>query len=209
MRIDILQLPAAHELARRIIEVELLALDLSRCTRCVGTLENIEMAIKTVQQVLEVTAIDVRLRKILIESEEQAREHRFVTSPTIRINRRDIAFETIESECEACTDLCGCAEGTTCRVWRYRGQEFTQAPVGLIVETLLREIVGSNTQVAVESPVDEGVPENLQRFFTSKSGQGPAGLNACCPATEQEGCCEPDENAACCDTTESGACGCR
>lgn len=209
MSIDTSQPSAANELVGRIINVELLALDLSTCTRCVGTLANIETAIKTVQQVLEVTEIDVQLQKILIVSEEQAREHRFVTSPTVRINRRDIAFETIESECEACTDLCGCAEGTTCRAWRYRGQEFTQAPVGLIIEALLREIVGSDTQAATESLVYEGVPENLRRFFTGKSGQGPAGLNACCLLTEQEECCEPDEKAACCDTTEPGACGCR
>jgi hypothetical protein len=209
MSIDTSQLPMAHELARRIIDVELLALDLRTCTRCVETLENIETAIKTVQQVLEVTAIDVRLQKILIESDQQAREHQFVTSPTVRINRRDIAFEKLNSTCEACSDLCGCAERTTCRVWRYRGQEFTQAPVGLIVEALLREIVGSDTQVAAESPVYEGVPENLRRFFTSKSGQGPAGLNACWPRTEQEGYCEPDEKARCCDTPEPGACGCR
>jgi hypothetical protein len=209
MSIDISHPHTAHELARRIIDVELLALDLRTCTRCVGTLENIETAIKTVQQVLEVTDTDMRLRTILIASEEQARAHRFVTSPTVRINHRDIAFETLESECEACADLCGCAEETTCRVWRYRGQEFTQAPVGLIVEALLREIAGRDTQAATESPVYEGVPENLLRFFTSKSGQGHTGLNACCSPTKQEGCCAPDEKTVCCDTAESGACGCR
>jgi glutaredoxin len=170
MSIDTLQLPVAHELARRIIDVELLALDLRTCTHCVETLENIETAIKTVQQVLEVTAIDVQFQKILIESDQQAREHQFVTSPTVRINRRDIAFERLESACETCTGLCGCAEGTTCRIWRYRGQEFTQAPVGLIVEALLREIVGSDIHVAAESPVYEGVPENLRRFFTQAEG---------------------------------------
>jgi hypothetical protein len=170
MSIDTLQLPVGHEIARRIIDVELLALDLRTCTHCVETLENIETAIKTVQQVLEVTAIDVRFQKILIESDQQAREHQFVTSPTVRINRRDIAFEMLESACEMCTGLCGCAEGKTCRIWRYRGQEFTQAPVGLIVEALLREIVGSDIHVAAESPVYEGVPENLRRFFTQAEG---------------------------------------
>ncbi len=209
MSIDISQPSAAHELARRIIDVDLLALDLRTCTRCVGTLENIETAIKTMQHVLEVTEIEVRLRKILIASEDQARAHRFVTSPTVRIHRRDIAFDTLESECEACTALCRCAAGTTCRIWHYRGQEFTQAPVGLIVEALLRGIVGSDTQAATESPIYEGVSENLRRFFTSTSGQGPTGLNACCSPTKQEGCCEPDAKAACCDTAEPGACGCR
>jgi len=76
----------------RAIEIELLALDLTSCTRCVGTLENIERAIDTVRPVLEVTGAQVNVRRLVIESEEQARQYRFVTSPTVRINGKDIAF---------------------------------------------------------------------------------------------------------------------
>lgn len=76
----------------------MLALDLTTCTRCVGTLANLEQAIAAVGQVLESTGATVRLRKILVESEETARRHRFVSSPTIRIAGRDLAFETLEGK---------------------------------------------------------------------------------------------------------------
>ena len=83
----------------REIELELLALDLDACTRCVGTLTNIEKAIETVREVLDVTGAGARVRKVLIESDEQAREHRFATSPTIRINGR--YYKSIPEEIKA------------------------------------------------------------------------------------------------------------
>lgn len=187
----------------RVIDVELLALDLGTCTRCLGTLENIEAAIETVRSVLEVTGTEVRLKKILIESEEQARQHRFVASPTIRINGRDITLEILESECDSCTDLCGCNEGTNCRVWRYQGQEHTEAPAGLVVEALLRQILGGDTEVAPEPPDYEGVPENLRRFFAGKIAKELGEARSCCSPAELETCCKPAEKASCCGTAES------
>lgn len=198
----------ADTVAPPVIEVELLALDLSSCTRCVGTLENIERAIDTVRSVLEVTAIQVNVRKLVIESEEQARQYRFVTSPTVRINGKDIAFETLESKCDSCTDLCGCDQGTNCRVWRYQGKEYTEAPAGLIVEALLHEIGGSD-RAGGGTSVFEEVPENLRRFLTSKSAEQPPGTESCCPSTDQETCCASGEKAVCCGTSEPGTCGCR
>jgi len=195
--------------APRVIEIELLALDLTSCTRCVGTLENIERAIDTVRPVLEVTEAQVNVRRLVIESEEQARQYRFVTSPTVRINGKDIAFETLESKCDSCTDLCGCDEGTNCRVWRYQGKEYTEAPVGLIVEALLHEIGSSDRAGGDGTSVYEEVPENLRRFFTSKSAKQPAGTESCCPSTDQVTCCAPGEKAVCCGTLEPGTCGCR
>lgn len=198
----------ADTVTPRVIEVELLALDLSSCTRCVGTLENIEIAIDTVRSVLEVTGIQVNVRRLVIESEEQARQYRFVTSPTVRINGKDIAFETLESKCDSCTDLCGCDEGTNCRVWRYQGKEYMEAPAGLIVEALLHEIGGSD-RAGRGTSVFEEVPENLRRFFTKKSAEQPAGTESCCSSTDQETCCAPGEKAVCCGTSEPRTCGCR
>jgi Protein of unknown function (DUF2703). len=192
---------------RRVIEVDLLALDLNTCTRCLRTLANIETAIETLKPVLEATWTEMRFRKIRIESQEQARQHRFVSSPTIRINGRDIVFETLESKCDSCTELCGCEEGTSCRIWRYRGEEYTEAPIGLIVEALLNHMSGTETPT-VTAPPYEGVPENLRRFFLSQA-QRPAVAEACCSPKEQVECCETDEKVSCCGGPEPRSCGCR
>ena len=70
-----------------------------------------------------------------MQSLEQARESQLVTSPTIRVDGRDISPKPLESECGA--DGCGCGPGASCRVWRYAGADHTAAPVGLIVDAIL------------------------------------------------------------------------
>jgi hypothetical protein len=194
---------------RRTIALELLALDLTSCTRYVGTLANVEQAIGILQQVLQVTGFDVRVQKMLIASEVQARQHHFVTSPTLRINGQDIVFETLESACDSCTEQCGCPEGTRCRVWRYQGLEYTEAPVGLIVEAMLRAMYSSRTQAAAAPAGYAGVPENLQRVFASRSAGESTTALACCAPAAQEACCEPAAKSACCGTVETPTCGCQ
>ena len=194
----------------RVLNLELLALDLGSCTRCVGTLANIEAAIETVRPVLAVTGTSVRVQKVIIESEEQARRHRFISSPTIRIDGCDIVLDTLESRCDACTDLCGCDEGTSCRVWRYHGQEHTEAPTGLIAEALLRGILASAAPGgAPASEVEAEVPENLHRFFAARAARRGAEAAPCCSSSEQATCCDPAEKDACCGGPEHAPCGCR
>lgn len=196
--------------APRVLALELLALDLGSCTRCVGTLTNIETAIDAVRPVLAVTGTAVRVERVVIESEEQARRYRFTSSPTIRIDGRDIVLEGLESRCESCTDLCGCDEGTSCRVWRYQGQEHTEAPVGLITEALLRGILGDAPAVGAASTEEENeVPENLRRFFAAKAARRGAEAGPCCSPSEQAACCAPTEMDACCGSSEPASCGCR
>lgn len=188
------------------IDIELLALDLATCTRCLGTLANIERAIEAVRPALEATGRHVTLTKAVIASDREARERRFSLSPTVRVNGRDIALETLESRCEDCTDLCGCGEDISCRLWRYRGQDYTEVPMGLVVEALLREVVGAGPIGAGVSE-SEGVSDNLRRFFDRESARS---LNpSCCSPEIQETCCEPAEKATCCATPTAGSCGCR
>jgi hypothetical protein len=172
-------------------------------------LRPIERAIEAVRQVLEVTTTTVRVRKLVIESEEDARAQRFVSSPTVRVDGRDIVVETLESPCDSCTDLCGCSQGTSCRVWRYQGAEHTEAPVGLIVEALLREIAASVPgPPRAEAIGDYELPKNLRDFFAGRAVKLAAVANTCCAPSEQASCCEPAK-AASCAGPEPDACGCR
>jgi hypothetical protein len=193
----------------RVLDLELLALDLSTCTRCLGTLANIETALDVVRQVLEVTGTAVHLRRVVVASEEEARQHRFLSSPTIRISGHDIVFATLESRCESCTDLCGCPEGTSCRLWSYQGAEFTEAPVGLIVEALLREATGGQPAAAAVANASEyELPANLRDFFASKVSRAAAAAKICGSTSEHAAGCETAEHASCCDP-DAATCGCR
>jgi hypothetical protein len=160
---------------RRTVAIDFLFLDLSTCERCSGTGANIETALAAIEDVLRATGARVELRRIHVQSVEHARELRFASSPTVRVNGRDIAVEPLESECGA--DECGCAPGASCRVWRYGGREYTEAPVGLILDAVLSELYAGATPA--DSRVAEyELPDNLVRVFAAKDAGALRG--GCC-----------------------------
>lgn len=113
------------------------------------------------------------MEKIHVHSEEQARELGFVSSPTIRINGRDIELEVKETLCESCGEVAG--ENIDCRVWTWQGQEYTAPPKGMIIEAILQEVYGGAKEQQQPSPPVQDVPENLKRFFAAKQK-----TNRCC-----------------------------
>jgi hypothetical protein len=198
---------AISETARRKIEIEFLYIDLTVCTRCLGTDANLQEALSEVSRVLEVAGVEVSLRKILVESEEQAQALRFFSSPTIRINGKNIALEFRESRCTSC-EACTCNGTVDCRVWVFQGQEYTEAPKAMIVDAILREVYrGTSSE---EPPMrSREVPENLRRFFAGKAAKTAPKESSCCPPVEQASCCEPSEKAVCCGASDSKGCGCK
>ena len=147
---------------RRLI-IDFLYLDLTVCSWCQGTESSLDAAISEVAQILNATNIEVEVNKINVVSEEQARQLRFVSSPTIRVNGKDIQLEVKESLCDSCQDLCGA--DIDCRIWIYQNNEYTTPPKAMIIEAILREVYGDphtpsqNKQTAFE------VPDNLKKFF--------------------------------------------
>jgi hypothetical protein len=172
---------------RRILKIEFMYIDLSMCTRCQRTKLNLEEAVAEVAQVLKATGVDISVRKIHVQSEEQARELGFVISPTIRIDGKDIELDVKENLCETCSDLCG--EGVECRVWTYQGKEYTEPPKGMIIDAILREIYGGSKEITETIPVIEKVPENLKKFFAAKRSK--VGNNA---SKFVNICCNPYSN---------------
>lgn len=150
------------------LTIEFLYLDRTRCTRCRETNDSLDAALAEAADALQRAGAEVEVRKTQVQTAEQARAVGFVSSPTIRINGRDIALELKESPCEDCG--CGCDEQVLCRVWTYRGREYTSAPKDLILDAI--------RHAALAAPADERrpveVPKNLKQFFAAK------GATACC-----------------------------
>ncbi|MCM8900647.1 DUF2703 domain-containing protein [Caldicoprobacter algeriensis] len=154
------------------IVIDFMYLDLSVCDRCKGTEESLEEAISDVARVLELTGAEVIVNKIHIDSEEKAIQYKFKSSPTIRINGKDIQLEVKESLCESCGDLCG--DEVDCRVWVYNGKEYNVPPKAMIVDAILREVYGSSTSDIDENKEEQKyqLPENLKRFFQAMREKG-------------------------------------
>ncbi|MBA2519563.1 MAG: DUF2703 domain-containing protein [Chloroflexia bacterium] len=200
--------PVRSPAATRELVIDFMYLDLETCTRCRGTDANLEAALADSTRVLDAAGVDVSVRKTLVASAEQARALGFVSSPTIRVNGRDIALELRESSCAECGEACGCDGDIDCRVWVWQGQEHTQAPTAMIVDAILREAYSNQERAAASAPGAAGVPGNLERFFAGKARLVAPDAGCCSPA-EQAACCEPSAKASCCGDASSGACGCR
>ncbi len=169
------------------IIIEFLYLDLSICTRCQGTDKSLEDALMDVSKVLEATGVEVLVNKVNVLSEEQAKEYQFVSSPTIRVNGRDIQMDMKEDLCESCGDLCG--DEVDCRLWIYQGNEYTVPPKAMIIEAILKEVYGGNHKN--EEKQEYIIPENLKHFYAVMKGktENKQTKSSCCSPNSESSCC--------------------
>jgi len=154
------------EIPKKEINIDFLYLDLSVCERCQGTETNLDEAMNEVRAVLNAAGYVVSINKVNITSKELAVKYEFVSSPTIRINGRDISPEVKESNCKDCGDLCG--DNVDCRVWSYEDKEYTEPPKALIINAILKEVYAEKT---IDSTKKEEykLPANLEVFFNGKN----------------------------------------
>lgn len=171
--------------ARKQLTIDFMYIDLEVCTRCKGTEENLSSAIADVANLLTTTGYDVTVNNILIESEEQAKALQFVSSPTIRINGRDIQLSVIEKNCDSCGTITG--SNVDCRVWDYEDKEYTEAPKSLIINAILKEVYGTSPKSDRGKEEQYAVPENLKRFFAAKR-----------EIQKQDSCSSNDKSVKCC-----------
>lgn len=142
--------------------IDFLFLDLSVCERCQGTDKNLDDALEAVSAVLTAAGYSVTVNRVNVITEELARKYKFLSSPTIRINGRDISVEVKENNCCDCGDLCG--DTVDCRVFTYEGSEYNTPPKEMIINAILSEVYGAKKDPPALQ--DEYVlPENLRIFF--------------------------------------------
>lgn len=177
---------------KRILKIDYMYIDLDTCDRCIETDKNLDEAIEAVSNILKETGVEVIVNKIHVQTEEQAIKLGFVSSPTIRINGKDIQINGKETFCESCSDICG--DEMDCRVWTYQGKDYDVVPKGMVIEAMLKAIYGN----AEESNKDthknvKEVPENLKKFFTSVKGSKIKNIKSSCCSSDNSctsGCCD-------------------
>ncbi|MEF8787366.1 MAG: DUF2703 domain-containing protein [Haloarculaceae archaeon] len=158
--------PPVDEYTRRTVTVDFLYLDTESCDRCIGTETALETALDRVEPVLDALDVGITVRDIHVSTLEAAEATQLAVSPTIRIDGQDIQPDYLENTCESCGDLCACEGDVDCRLWQYRGEEHTTAPVGLLVEALVQAVAPSGTQPggSAESQTNQ-LSSNVQNFF--------------------------------------------
>jgi hypothetical protein len=165
-------------LETRRIAIDFLYLDYEVCTRCQDTEANLVSILAETAAFLTGAGIDVEFRKTLVASEDQARALGFVSSPTIRVNGRDIARELRESECSSCGEVAGLST-MLCRTWVLGGRERDDAPPAVIIDAILREVYEGGRPPAEVAPLAV-LPDNLRRFFAGKARSEASTAAPCC-----------------------------
>jgi hypothetical protein len=155
--------------------VELLAIDMSTCERCVPTGQEVRKAIETVRPVAEAMGKEIIYIEKVVSSADEAIMLGLQSSPTIRINGMDIEQDIEESKCASCSDI---ADGTPvdCREWHYKGKVYFHPPVQMLTEAITAELLKSDSKYIETKPLSE-LPENLVKFFKTRKRQNGTG---CC-----------------------------
>ena len=161
------------------VKIEYLYLDLDTCDRCVGTDAVLEDVIVELTPALELAGYSVSYSKIKIDNEELAVQHRFVSSPTIRVNGRDICDEVKESDCGCCGEISGTQ--VDCRVFEYEGKLYEVPPKAMLAEAILRNALSDAESCSYGCGCYE-VPDNLRNFFEGKAKKETCccGSSCCC-----------------------------
>ncbi|MGN0311676.1 MAG: DUF2703 domain-containing protein, partial [Lachnospiraceae bacterium] len=141
------------------LSIEYLYLDLNTCERCVGTDAVLDEVVKVLRPALELAGYEVDYQKHEMETAQKAEQYHFISSPTIRVNGRDIFGEVYESECDCCSDIAG--TDVDCRVFQYQGETYTVPTKEMLASAILSHL-DSQPACSCEAYV---LPENLKRFY--------------------------------------------
>jgi len=109
------------------------------CSWCVKTKGLIRESLKELGK-------DAEIEEILIDTDEKAKKHNFVGSPTVRINGKDIQEQVSKDECLACCgELEKLKEATEfvkqeckcgCRTYFYKGKQYPYPPKEMIKKVI-------------------------------------------------------------------------
>lgn len=152
----------------RVLNIELVVIDLTVCARCVPTGDQVENAVRILAPVAEAMGIELNYQAIVVQTEAEAKKHALLSSPTIRLNGRDIAQDIRESVCESCGDLTDNNALVDCREWHYRGKVYSAAPLPLLLEAIMGAMLNIDKEPQVTPAPLEDLPENLITYFANR-----------------------------------------
>jgi hypothetical protein len=156
--------------------VEYLYLDIDTCDRCIGTDAVLDEVMKILTPALSLAGYEVVYNKIEMKTAETAKKHRFISSPTIRVNGNDICPSVSENSCGCCSEISG--TDVDCRVFEYNGKSYEVPPKEMLAETILKTVFGQENLGCCCGEYE--LPDNLKRFFDGKKNKECSCGSSCC-----------------------------
>ncbi len=173
------------------VKIEYLYLDQTVCDRCQGTDTRVEKAIEELAPIMDMAGYKLKMKRVEISTKKLAKKHKFLSSPTVRVNGVDICPTVIENDCDCCRTLS--TYDVNCRQFEFNGKLYEVPPTALVVKRTLEIVFGH------EKPAKGHykLPKNLKGFFdgkkdkkasraTSGNGHEDKGSSCCCGGSN---CC--------------------
>ena len=132
----------------KVVVIEYLYLDLNTCGSCAQTEDVLESVLDELRHAFKIAGYDLEYHKVLIETAEMATAYRFLSSPTIRVNGRDI-WNLVK------VNNCGCSENI----------DGTQLAEMLAEEIIKWALIPKLPSFLLDEYV---LPDDLKRFFDGK-----------------------------------------
>ena len=155
------------------VVIEYLYLDLHVCDRCVGTDKVLDEVVEQLKPVLELADYSVEYKKKEMTTEKDAIQYQFLSSPTIRVNGKDICDRVIENDCQCCGDISGTS--VDCRVFEYEGKQYEVPPKAMLAEAILKAVFSPKADCDCK---EYELPDNLKQFYKGKMQK--SGCCCCC-----------------------------
>ncbi|MPM23133.1 hypothetical protein SDC9_69597 [bioreactor metagenome] len=119
----------------------------------------------TLTPALKLSGFEVVYNKVEIKTAEIAEKYQFLSSPTIRVNGKDICQSVAENSCGCCSEISG--TDVDCRVFEYNGETYEVPPKEMLAETILGAAFGQTESGC--SCSGYALQENLKAFFEGKA----------------------------------------
>lgn len=116
---------------------------------------------------LQLAGYKVIQRKIEMATSELAVEYGFLSSPTIRVNGKDICLSVEENDCACCSDIAG--TNIECRVFRYENETYDIPQKEMLANAILQTLFSCKQN---DISNDYIMPENLRLFYQNKKIKG-------------------------------------
>ncbi|MGE4485371.1 MAG: DUF2703 domain-containing protein [Oscillospiraceae bacterium] len=156
--------------------VEYLYLDLRTCDRCIGTDSVLDEVMAVLTPALKLAGFEAEYNKIEMKTAELAEQHQFLSSPTIRVNGKDICASVKENSCGCCGEISG--TDVDCRVFEYNGVTYEVPPKEMLAEAILRSVFGPHEGGGSCGGYE--LPDNLRDFFKGKKSRASCSCGGSC-----------------------------
>ncbi|QHS08861.1 DUF2703 domain-containing protein [Sinimarinibacterium sp. NLF-5-8] len=145
------------------LEVDMSNSGKKSCAACDTVTEKLDSTLKVAQPILAEAGYEVRVNRILVSTIEQANQLGFYASPTLRLADAEVSPLHVP--------------GSDARVWHWGGKEFSDPPVGMLLDLLLRG-VPKDVDTLKDRELRE-IPEYVKNYLLPDGRSSEASCRSC------------------------------